>query len=209
MDHIESIKCLRLAEQIAGIINISKSVFDAIAATPRSAFVPSIKDAFSLDPQSIGGAQWISSPLTVAKMTEALRADGCDNVLEIGCGSGYQAAVLSKIAHRVFSIERIESLASSAKARLKQLGFNNVFVRFDDGSIGWKSSAPFDRIILSCATASVPQALFDQLKEDGVLVAPVAKDGTQQITRYIKTAAGIEKEVLDSCDFVPLLSGRA
>ena len=100
MDHIESIKCLRLAEQIAGIIDISKSVFDAIAATPRSAFVPSIKDAFSLDPQSIGGAQWISSPLTVAKMTEALRAQGCDNVLEIGCGSGYQAAVLSKIAHR-------------------------------------------------------------------------------------------------------------
>ena len=209
MDQIESIKCLRLAEQIAGIINISKSVFDAIAATPRSAFVPSIKDAFSLDPQSIGGAQWISSPLTVAKMTEALRAQGCDNVLEIGCGSGYQAAVLSKIAHRVFSIERIESLASSAKARLKQLGFNNVFVRFDDGSIGWKSSAPFDRIILSCATASVPQALFDQLKDGGVLVAPVAKDSAQQITRYIKTAAGIESQVLDSCDFVPLLSGRA
>lgn len=209
MDHIESIKCLRLAEQIAGIINISKSVFDAIAATPRSAFVPSGKDPFSLDPQSIGGAQWISSPLTVAKMTEALCAEGCDNVLEIGCGSGYQAAVLSKIAHRVFSIERIESLASSAKARLRELEFSNVFVRFDDGSIGWKSYAPFERIILSCAAASVPEALFEQLATGGVLVAPVSNGSAQQITRYIKTAAGIESEVLDSCDFVPLLSGRA
>ena len=163
MDHIESIKCLRLAEQIAGIIDISKSVFDAIAATPRSAFVPSIKDAFSLDPQSIGGAQWISSPLTVAKMTEALRAQGCDNVLEIGCGSGYQAAVLSKIAHRVFSIERIESLASSAKARLKQLGFNNVFVRFDDGSIGWKSSASTHKRCRACACTKKPAGGFKSL----------------------------------------------
>lgn len=209
MDQIENIKCLRLADEIASLISISKSVFDAIAATPRSPFVPSAKDPFSLDPQSIGGAQWISSPLTVAKMTEALCAENCDSVLEIGCGSGYQAAVLSKIAHRVFSIERIESLATAAKARLKELGYNNIFVRFDDGSIGWRSSAPFDRIMLSCAATSVPQALFEQLRVGGVLVAPVAASSKQQITRYIKTAASIESEVLDECDFVPLLSGRA
>lgn len=208
MNQIESIKCARLAEQISQITTISNEVKSAIASISRTVFVPPFADAFSLDAHAIGSEQWISSPLTVAKMTQALDAAGCDKVLEIGCGSGYQAAVLSKIAKKVFTIERIENLANSAKARFKELEISNVFVRFDDGNVGWRSYAPYDRIILSCACASVPQTLFDQLKVGGILVAPVGQD-SQFIIKYTKTSSDIKSEILEPCEFVPLLSGRA
>lgn len=209
MDKMEEIKCARLAEQIAGITKISNAVKNAIAKTPRSIFAPDFADAFSLEAHPIDGQQWISSPLTVAKMSQALNAQGCDSVLEIGCGSGYQAAVLALLARRVFSIERIESLATSAKARFKALEINNVFVRFDDGNVGWPSYAPFERIILSCACNSVPEALFKQLSDNGILVAPVNHGGTQYITKYEKRAQSISSTRLEPCEFVPLLNGRA
>lgn len=207
MNEIESIKCGELAAKIANLVDISPELKTAFETTPRTIF-SSTGDPFSLEAQSIGAKQWISSPLTVAKMTEALCADGCDKVLEIGCGSGYQAAILSKLAKRVFTIERIESLATAAKERFKELEINNVFVRFDDGSVGWSSYAPFERIILSCGCESVPAALFKQLSEGGVLVAPVGKIGSQFITQFIKQGDSIESCEIEPCEFVPLLSGR-
>ena len=179
MDNLERVKCQAMSDEIANLVELSPMVYSAFSNTPRTPFVPVSINAFKLDAHPIGGNQWISSPLTVAKMTMALKAENCDNILEIGCGSGYQAAILAKIARRVFSVERIEALANSAKSLMKNLGINNVFIRFDDGNLGWRSYAPYDRIILSCFCQSVPDRLFDQLKDDGILVAPVAKDNKQ------------------------------
>lgn len=206
---LESAKCAKLAQHLSEHLNITPAIMQAFAKTPRTIFAPSFADPFSLDAHPIEGGQWISSPLTVAKMTLALEAQGCDNVLEIGCGSGYQAAILSHLAHRVFSVERIEALASSAKARFKELGVNNVFIRFDDGNAGWSSYAPYERIVLSCGCAKVPDTLFRQLKDGGILVAPVGDGPKQKITKYKKNGDEISKSVLDDCEFVPLLAGRA
>ena len=206
---LELAKCAKLAYQISEILNLSLDIKQAFANTPRTIFAPSFADPFSLDAHPIDSGQWISSPLTVAKMTIALNAKNCDNVLEIGCGSGYQAAILSHLAHRIFSIERIETLANTAKARFKELGVNNVFVRFDDGNNGWSSYAPYDRILLSCGCVSVPERLFSQLKDGGILVAPVGQNQQQNIIKYTKFGDEITSQKLDVCEFVPLLSGRA
>ena len=210
MTPLEQIKCKNLADAIADEVALTPALYDAIGSTPREIFVPVAAHAYGLDAQPIQGNQWISSPLTVAKMTLALEIDAdTDNVLEIGCGSGYQAAILSRLAHRVFSVERIEKLASEAKKRFEALKIHNVHVRFDDGNVGWKSYAPYDRILLSAAAEQIPQALFNQLKNGGILVAPVKKDGGQFIVKFKKDANGeVTQKTLDECLFVPLLSGR-
>ena len=141
-------------------------------------------------------------------MTEALNCKGADNVLEIGCGSGYQALVLSKLIRRVFTIERIDRLLQEAKERFKMLGITNIHTRFDDGQNGWRDFAPYDRILFSASTPEVPQKLFEQLKVGGILVAPIEKGTTQIITRFTKTPTGITKEALDECLFVPVKDGR-
>ncbi len=210
MTPLEQIKCKNLADAIADKVALTPALYDAIGSTPREIFVPVAAHAYGLDAQPIQGNQWISSPLTVAKMTLALELDAdTDNVLEIGCGSGYQAAILSRLAHRVFSVERIEKLASEAKKRFEALKIRNVHVRFDDGNVGWKSYAPYDRILLSAAAEQIPQALFNQLKNGGILVAPVKKGDGQFIVKFKKDASGeITQKTLDECLFVPLLSGR-
>ena len=207
MNSLEAAKCQKMSDEIANFVELSPLVYKAFSSTPRTPFVPVSINAFKLDAHPIGSNQWISSPLTVAKMTMALEAENCDNILEIGCGSGYQAAILAKIARRVFSVERIEALANSAKSLMKKLGINNVFIRFDGGGLGWRSYAPYDRIILSCFCQSVPDRLFSQLKDDGILVAPVAKDNKQYITQYKKSNGQIISQILDECVFVPLLDG--
>lgn len=207
MSSLEAAKCQKMSDEIANFVELSPLVYKAFSSTPRTPFVPVSINAFKLDAHPIGSNQWISSPLTVAKMTMALEAENCDNILEIGCGSGYQAAILAKVARRVFSVERIEALANSAKALMKNLSINNVFIRFDDGNLGWRSYAPYDRIILSCFCQSVPPKLFDQLRDGGILVAPVAKDGKQYITQYKKIGNQIICKTLDECVFVPLLDG--
>ena len=141
-------------------------------------------------------------------MTEALSCKGADNVLEIGCGSGYQALILSKLIRRVFTIERIERLLKEARERFKTLGITNIHTRFDDGQNGWRDFAPYDRILFSASTPEVPQKLFEQLKIGGILVAPIEKGSQQIITRFIKTQEGITKEALDECLFVPVKNGR-
>ena len=209
MTALEKSKCTNMADEIGDILTLTPSLYKALCNTPREIFAPVAHRAYSLDAQPIGGNQWISSPLTVAKMTLALEAEDIDNALEIGCGSGYQAAILSHLAHRVFSVERIEKLATEAKKRFETLEIRNVHVRFDDGNVGWKSYAPYDRILLSAAAQQVPQTLFNQLKNGGILVAPIKKDGKQFIVKFKKDAHGkITQKALDECLFVPLLSGR-
>ncbi len=208
MTALEKSKCTNMADEIGDILTLTPSLYKALCDTPREIFAPVTRHAYRLDAQPIGGNQWISSPLTVAKMTLALEAEDIDNALEIGCGSGYQAASLSLLAHRGFSVERIEKLASKGKKRFEALKIHNVHVRFDDGNVGWKSYAPYDRILLSAAAQQVPQMLFNQLKNGGILVAPIKKDGKQFIVKFTKDARGeITQKTLDECLFVPLLGG--
>ena len=209
MDKINTIKTRRLAEEIDKIFPLSPAVKEAIAKTNREAFVPAgfRHNAYKLDALPIGAQQWISSPLTVAKMTEYLEPEGADSVLEIGCGSGYQAAVLSNVFRRVFTIERIEPLILEAKGRFRDLKIMNVHTRTDDGQNGWIQYAPFDRILFSASATHIPQKLFDQLAPRGILVAPMEKDGKQVITRFVKIGEDIFDDELDECEFVPVLSG--
>ncbi len=199
----------KLADELAEIIRLEPFIYDAFASIPREIFVPIglKKHAYSLDALPMSNNQWISSPLTVAKMTSALDLQGVDSVLEIGCGSGYQAAILSQIVRRVFSIERIQNLLQEAKARFDKLEISNVHTRFDDGQRGWKTYAPFERILFSASAKHIPQALFAQLKQGGILVAPMQKDDKQIITKFTKRGDDIIKEELHECVFVPIIDG--
>lgn len=209
MDKITAAKTARLAEECAQKFKLSDKVKQAIALTNREAFVPRgfKHNAYKLDALPMGSSQWISSPLTVAKMTEYLEPAGADRVLEIGCGSGYQAAVLSHLFRGVFTIERIESLMLEAKTRFRTLGINNIHTRTDDGQNGWSQYAPYDRILFSASAKIIPQKLFDQLRDDGILVAPMQVGAKQIIVKYKKIGSKIEKIELEACDFVPVLDG--
>ncbi len=209
MDRLKATKTARLAEECNAQFTLSLDIKEAIAKTDREAFVPMgfRHQAYKLDALPIGADQYISSPLTVAKMTEYLFPRGADRVLEIGCGSGYQAAVLSHLFRGVFTIERIEPLILEAKKRFRQLGINNVHTRTDDGQKGWIQYAPYDRILFSATAKSIPPKLFEQLADGGILVAPIEKDGRQVITRFLKEGERVMKEELEDCDFVPILDG--
>ena len=200
----------KMADEIAKICKISAEVHQAFCQSERELFVPQgmSSHAYKLDALPLAGNQWISSPLTVAKMTEALTCKGADSVLEIGCGSGYQALILSKLIRRVFTIERIERLLKEAKERFNALKISTIHTRFDDGQNGWREFAPYDRILFSASIPQVPQKIFDQLKVGGILVAPIEKGDKQIITRFTKKEEGIVKEELDDCLFVPVKDGR-
>jgi len=209
LDRITATKTARLAEECNAQFPLSEEVKNAIAATNREAFVPMgfKHNAYKLDALPIGADQYISSPLTVAKMTEYLFPRGADRVLEVGCGSGYQAAVLSHLFRGVFTIERIEPLILEAKKRFRQLGINNIHTRTDDGQNGWIQYAPYERILFSATAKEIPKKLFEQLADGGILVAPLQKGNKQVITRFIKNGEHIEEEELEDCDFVPILDG--
>lgn len=208
-DKITIIKTTRMADEIGKKFPLRPVIKNAIIHTNREAFVPLAMrhNAYRLDALPIGSQQYISSPLTVAKMTQYLSPEGCDSVLEVGCGSGYQAAVLSKIFRRVFTIERIESLLLEAKDRFRSLKLINIHTRTDDGQNGWEQYAPFDRILFSASAKSIPQKLFDQLAEGGILIAPVEQGSEQVITRFTKQGGKIHTDALEVCDFVPVLNG--
>jgi len=209
LDRIKATKTARMADEIEKIFPMSAEVKQAIAKTDREAFVPTgfKHSAYKLDALPIAASQYISSPLTVAKMTEYLFPRWADRVLEVGCGSGYQAAVLSKLFRGVFTIERIEPLILEAKQRFRTLQIHNVHTRTDDGQNGWVSYAPYDRILFSATAKKIPAKLFDQLVDGGILVAPIAKNGKQVITRFMKNGLEIDEEELEDCDFVPVLDG--
>ncbi|MDY3113461.1 MAG: protein-L-isoaspartate(D-aspartate) O-methyltransferase [Helicobacter sp.] len=196
--------------EISKRFKISKEVENALLSIDRELFVPSGLShlAYVLDALPMVASQWISSPLTVAKMTEYLIPQNADSVLEIGCGSGYQAAILSTLFRRVFSIERIEKLLLEARDRIKKCNIYNINTKLDDGQSGWSAYAPYDRILFSASIAEIPQALFSQLSDNGILVAPIVKENKQIITRFYKKNGAIFKtEELESCVFVPVLSG--
>lgn len=209
MDRITATKTAKLAEECHKKFSLSQSVKDAIAKTNREEFVPAgfRHNAYKLDALPLGSAQWISSPLTVAKMTEYLVPKGADRVLEIGCGSGYQAAVLSHLFRGVFTIERIEPLILEAKLKFRKLGLGNVHTKLDDGQNGWAQYAPYDRILFSATAKQIPAKLFEQLRDGGILVAPMQVGSKQIITRFKKIGGSISKEELEACDFVPVLDG--
>ncbi len=199
-----------MVDEIEEHFTLYADVREAFLEVNRERFVPKGfgQMAFKLDALPMQQKQWISSPLTVAKMTQHLELKGVDSVLEIGCGSGYQAAILSKLCRRVFTIERIDSLLKEAKERFRAEKINNIFTRFDDGQRGWKAYAPFDRILFSATAKEIPTILFEQLAEGGILLAPIEKDGLQIITRYHKREGKISSETIEPCLFVPVLDGR-
>jgi protein-L-isoaspartate(D-aspartate) O-methyltransferase len=200
----------RLVENELRILGISdEAVLRAMRMVPREAFVPEDMREFAYRnaPLPIGSGQTISQPLIVAHMAEALELTPRDRVLEIGAGSGYAAAVLSRIAQDVFTMERHRELAETASERLKRLGYDNVHVRFGDGTRGWPEEAPFDAIVVAAAGPRIPRALLDQLRIGGRLVMPVGEEqDAQQLVRAIRRGDDdFEYEDLGAVRFVPLI----
>lgn len=207
---MQSLKTANMVLEISKRFRLSPAVEKAFLSINREVFVPNgfAHLAYTLDALPMGASQWISSPLTVAKMTEYLQCEGADSVLEIGCGSGYQAAILSKLIRRVFSIERIEKLLEEARVRIKLCDIANINTKLDDGQKGWSAYAPYDRILFSASIKEIPQSLIAQLSEGGILVAPIEIGNTQVITRFIKRNGILsEKQELEHCVFVPVLNG--
>jgi len=195
-----------------GIITDAR-VIAAMKAVPRHEFVPrgQIGSAYDDTPLPIGEGQTISAPSIVGMMTEALKPQQTDRVLEIGTGSGYQAAVLAKLVRHVYTIEIVESLATSAKTRLQQQGYTNITVRHGDGYQGWPEHQPVDRIIVTCAPEEVPQALVDQLKDGGLIVIPIAEEGgwAQKLYLIEKKGDQLQRTELADVIFVPMVRGTA
>jgi protein-L-isoaspartate(D-aspartate) O-methyltransferase len=180
-------------------------VLEAMRTVPRHRFVPEPlrARAYEDNPLPIGEGQTISQPYIVAFMTEALRPRPADRVLEVGTGSGYQAAVLASVVSRVFSVEILPALAESSRVRLQELGYRNVTVRQGDGYRGWPGEAPFDGIVVTAAPGAVPRPLIDQLRVGGRLVIPVG-GVEQELIRLTRTETGIERETLLPVRFVPM-----
>lgn len=180
----------------------------AIEHVPRELFVPEEERAWAYADQALAIAceQTISQPTIVAMMTTALELSGAERVLEIGTGSGYQAAVLSRLTAEVFSIERHAALSARAAKALETMGARNVHLRVGDGTLGWREAAPFDRIMVTAATADIPPALWEQLREDGILVAPLGGEESQTLQAWRKRDGKSERHMLCGCRFVPLVS---
>jgi len=209
-DPYQSLRERMVAEQIEPRGVRTPSVLSAMRTVPRHLFVPPGMTwlAYSDQPLPIGAGQTISQPAIVALMTDLLDVHRSDSVLEIGTGSGYQAAVLSLLAAKVFTIEIIPSLGQEAAKRLQTLGYSNVEVRIGNGYAGWPERAPFDKIVLTAAPAEIPQALIDQLKAGGKLVAPVGPEfGEQQLVVLDKSHSGhvSERRVIPVA-FVPMVN---
>ncbi|MBI3933513.1 MAG: protein-L-isoaspartate(D-aspartate) O-methyltransferase [Acidobacteria bacterium] len=197
-------------EQIVSRGVRDESVLEVMRAVPRHLFVPQylMARAYTDGPLPIGEGQTISQPYIVALMTELLQAHPEDSVLEIGTGSGYQAAVLSRLVKHVYSIELLPSLAASAKLRLSQMGFANVTVRAGDGYLGWPEFAPFDAIIVTAAPPEIPPALLAQLKRGGRMVVPVGESDQSQNLMVIEksmTSDTVSKRTVIPVRFVPMV----
>lgn len=201
----------RLVERLreGGVSN--QRVLDAVAAIPRHQFVDEAmaSRAYEDNALPIGRGQTISQPLVVGLMTQAILVGGSrPKVLEIGTGSGYQAAVLSQVVSQVFTVERIDELSRLARRRFRALKIRNVRAKQADGHLGWPQNGPYDAVLITAAAGAVPQALFDQVAPGGVLVAPVGPaGGVQRLLCFSRRAAGFDKQDLGSVVFVPMLPG--
>jgi protein-L-isoaspartate(D-aspartate) O-methyltransferase len=206
----EDARKIRLLMELRSQGMADTAVLSAMERVPRDLFVPEAfqDQAYENIALPIGAGQTISQPQIVAEMTAALELGPRMKVLEIGTGSGYQAAVLSHLCRRLYTIERHRSLAEEAEARFAQLRLTNIVMLVGDGGGGWPAQAPFDRIIVTARAAMVPDALVEQLREDGVMILPVVEEGrSQRVVRLRRTAAGVERETLTDARFVPLLDG--
>ena len=198
----------RLRDQ--GIANLA--VLDRIRNLPRHIFVDEALGTRAYEDTAlpIGFGQTISQPYIVARMTEALLEQGpLHNVLEVGTGCGYQTAVLAPLVGKLYSIERIEPLLVRAKDRLKEIGVRNVRFRHGDGSVGWKSHAPFDGILVAAAPLNIPESLLQQLSVGGRLIVPIGPEGHQELIRFTRREQKIDRHSLGPVAFVPLLGGIA
>jgi len=183
-------------------------VLKAMGRVPREAFIPEsmAAEAYSDCAMPIDCGQTISQPIIVAMMTDALQLSGDEKVLEIGTGCGYQAAILAELAAAVLTIERHADLAQQAGARLRNLGYQNIFVRTGDGALGWPDEAPFDRIIVTAAAEECPPALWQQLREGGILVGPFGPAYEQALYAMHKIGGKPQSRILTGCRFVPLIT---
>jgi protein-L-isoaspartate(D-aspartate) O-methyltransferase len=189
-----------------------RAVLRAMDEVPRAHFVTSefTDSAYADHALPIACGQTISQPYVVAYMTEQLEVEPQHRVLEVGTGSGYQAAILSRLAREMVSIERYRTLADAARDRVKTLGYSNITVLAGDGFDGAPDYAPFDRIIVTAAAEEIPDALVDQLREDGKMVLPLGpRDGAQHIVKLTKSGSGLTRQNLIAVRFVPLLHGKA
>lgn len=199
---------LMVEEQIKHRGVEDKKVLQAMMKVPRHLFVPERlrAQAYEDHPLDIGWGQTISQPYIVAYMTEYLALKQQDRVLEIGTGSGYQAAILAELVKEVYTIEIVPQLAEQSRQRLKDLGYTNVYVKEGDGYLGWKEHAPYDAILLTAAPPQIPEALLAQLSEGGQLIAPVG-DFYQELVSVTKTVQGFVQQTLLPVRFVPMIKG--
>ena len=182
-------------------------VLEAMRRVPRHLFVDEalVDQAYQDYPLPIGYGQTISQPYIVALMSEALELEGDEKVLEVGTGSGYQAAILGELAHKVYSVERIPQLLARARKILDSLGYNNIFLKLDDGTWGWQEFAPYDAIIVTAASPQVPEPLLKQLADPGVMVIPVGDEFSQNLVRIRKVNGQYIREDLGGVRFVKLV----
>ncbi len=182
-------------------------VLEAVRRVPRHLFVGEalMDQAYGDFPLPIGERQTISQPYIVAEMTQALRLGPEHRVLEIGTGSGYQAAVLAEIAFRVYTIERIHSLYIRARRLFDRLGYHNIVTRYSDGTAGWEDESPFDAIIVTAGAPGIPACYINQLAEGGRLIIPVGNEYTQELIKVVKEAQGTRQTELGGCRFVKLV----
>ncbi len=212
-DSFVATRARMVADQLAapgrGITNAR--VLAAMGKVPRHEFVPERwrSQAYEDHPLPIGHGQTISQPFIVAFMTEKLQPAPKDRVLEIGTGSGYQAAVLAELVAEVYSIEIVEDLAKQAAADLRRLGYTNVHVRAGDGYKGWSEAAPFDAIIVTCAPEKVPQPLVDQIKDGGRMIIPIGSGWEQELVLLRKRGSKLEQQAILPVRFVPMTGEAA
>ena len=182
-------------------------VLAAMRTVPRHLFVSEalMDQAYSDFPLPIGEQQTISQPFIVAEMTQALQLTPEDRVLEIGTGSGYQAAILAQIAYRVYTIERIHSLYAKTRRLFDKLGYHNIVTRYSDGTTGWKDESPFDAIIVTAGAPEIPAVLVNQLAMGGRMVIPVGNQHSQDLIRLIREKSGVQQTNLGGCRFVKLV----
>ncbi len=202
-----SLRKMMVREQLSSRGISDSRVLDAFLKVQREKFIPekNHSSAYADHPVPIGEGQTISQPYMVALMTESLQLKGKEKVLEIGTGSGYQTAILAELANEVYSVERLPELSAQAKATLEKLGYANIRLKVGDGTLGWEEEAPFDRILVTAASAEIPEPLTQQLKEGGKLIMPVGQTFSQTLTVVEKKDGKLSGSSVCGCVFVPLV----